>query len=111
MRRRGDLLAFADDMLVMSNQKGEIEKAINELTSLQDKYNLRLNKKKSEILTAEKVEHIGDRRCVRMVKYLGVKVNIDAKLQRKTRREQIHQNLNSLKWKWKLKDVEPDFVQ
>ena len=25
MRRRGDLLAFADDMLVMSNQKGEIE--------------------------------------------------------------------------------------
>ena len=25
MRRRGDLLAFADDMLIMSNQKGEIE--------------------------------------------------------------------------------------
>jgi hypothetical protein len=47
MRRRGDLLAFADDMLVMRNQKGDIEKAINELTSLQDKYNLRLNKKKS----------------------------------------------------------------
>ena len=40
MRRRGDLLAFADDMLVMSNQKGEIEKAINEMASLQDKYNL-----------------------------------------------------------------------
>ena len=83
MRRRGDLLAFADDMLVMSNQKGEIEKAINEMTSLQDNYNLRLNKKKSEILTAEKVEHIGEIRCVRMVKYLGVKVNIDAKLQKK----------------------------
>ena len=50
MRRRGDLLAFADDMLVMSSQKGEIEQAITELTSLQLKYNLRLNKKKSEIL-------------------------------------------------------------
>jgi hypothetical protein len=25
MRRRGDLLAFADDMLIMSNQRGEIE--------------------------------------------------------------------------------------
>jgi hypothetical protein len=35
MRRRGDLLAFADDMLVMSSQKGEIEKAITELASLQ----------------------------------------------------------------------------
>ena len=56
MRRRGDLLAFADDMLVMSSQKGEIEQAITELTSLQLKYNLRLNKKKSEILTAEKEE-------------------------------------------------------
>ena len=56
MRRRGDLLAFADDMLVMSSQKGEIEKAITELASLQLKYNLRLNKKKSEILTAEKEE-------------------------------------------------------
>ncbi len=33
-------MAFADDMLVMSNQKGEIEKAINEMASLQDKYNL-----------------------------------------------------------------------
>ena len=54
MHRRGDLLAFADDMLVMSSQKGEIEQAISELASLQLKYNLRLNKKKSEILTAEK---------------------------------------------------------
>ena len=76
-------MAFADDMLVLSNQKGEIEKAINEMASLQVKFNLRLNKKKSEILTAEKVEHIGEIRCVRMVKYLGVKVNIDAKLQKK----------------------------
>ena len=56
MRRRGDLLAFADDMLVMSSQKGEIEQAISELASVQLKYNLRLNKKKSEILTAEKEE-------------------------------------------------------
>ena len=58
MRRRGDLLAFADYMLIMSNQKGEIEQAINEMASLQMKYNLRLNKKKSEILTAEKKEEI-----------------------------------------------------
>ena len=54
MRRRGDLLAFADDMLIMSNQKSEIEDAINGMTSLQMKYNLRLNKKKSEILTSQK---------------------------------------------------------
>ena len=54
MRKRGDLLAFADDMLIMSNQKSEIEEAINGMASLQMKYNLRLNKKKSEILTSQK---------------------------------------------------------
>jgi hypothetical protein len=108
MRRRGDLLAFADDMLIMSNQKGEIEQAINEMASLQLKYNLRLNKKKSEILTAEKEEEIGGIRCTKMVKYLGVKINADVKLQRKTAKEQIYRNLNTLKWR--LREAEPDVV-
>ena len=54
MRKRGDLLAFADDMLIMSNQKNEIEEAINGMASLQMKYKLRLNKNKSEILTLQK---------------------------------------------------------
>jgi len=53
VRSRGDLLAFADDMLVMSNNIHEIEQIINELTSLQVKWNLKLNKKKSEILSCE----------------------------------------------------------
>jgi hypothetical protein len=53
VRSRGDLLAFADDMLVMSNSHAEIEQIINELTALQVKWNLKLNKKKSEILTGE----------------------------------------------------------
>ena len=53
VRSRGDLLAFADDMLVMSNSSGEIEQIINELTSLQVKWNLKLNKSKSEVLTSE----------------------------------------------------------
>ena len=34
VRSRGDLLAFADDMLVMSNQKVEVEMIIEELTGL-----------------------------------------------------------------------------
>ena len=55
MRARGDLLAFADDMLVMTNAVGELRMAIDALESLRDKWNLRLNKKKSEILTREAV--------------------------------------------------------
>ncbi len=46
VRSRGDLLAFADDMLVMSNSQAETEQIINELTALQVKWNLKLNKKK-----------------------------------------------------------------
>ena len=34
MRKRGDLLAFADDMLIISNQKEEIGKAIDEIAYL-----------------------------------------------------------------------------
>jgi hypothetical protein len=58
VRSRGDLLAFADDMLVMSNQRAEVEMIIEELTNLQHRWNLRLNKRKSEILTGEKEEEI-----------------------------------------------------
>jgi len=58
MRRRGDLLAFADDMLVMSNSQSEIEMVIKELGTLNVRWNLRLNKKKYEILTGEKIAEI-----------------------------------------------------
>jgi hypothetical protein len=34
VRARGDLLAFADDMLVMTNSKGELSFVINELDKL-----------------------------------------------------------------------------
>ena len=51
LRKRGDLLAFADDMLICSNSKQEVEASITELQSLEGSFNLKLNKKKSEILT------------------------------------------------------------
>ena len=51
IRKRGDLLAFADDMLICSNSKQEVEAAITELQGLEGSFNLKLNKKKSEILT------------------------------------------------------------
>ena len=63
VRKRGDLLAFADDMLVMTSDREELEIIVNELSSLSENYNLRLNKKKSEILTLEKAEEIGGIRC------------------------------------------------
>ena len=74
-------------MLVMSNCKAKIEQVVEELAKLQNEWNLRLNKKKSEILTNESLQEIGGVRCTKMVKYLGVKVTADKKEQTKVARE------------------------
>ena len=86
-----------------------MEHIVNELSSLSEKYNLRLNKRKSEILTLEKAEEIQGIRCTLMVKYLGIKVSADIKNQRRLAKEQIQRNLNVLRWK--LRGAEPDVVQ
>ena len=99
VRKRGDLLAFADDMLVMSNNQHEIEMVISELAKLQDDWNLRLNKKKSEILTGENLPEIGGVKCTRTVKYLGVKVTVDMQEQKVIAREQIDRNVKLLRWR------------
>ena len=87
VRRRGDLLAFADDMLVMTDNQSELAMIIDELSKLEQQWNLRLNKKKSEILTKEKVEEVGGVRCVKIMKYLGVRVTCDRQEQLKIYRE------------------------
>ena len=58
LRQQGDSLAFVNDILVMSNSKSEVEQAIEELATLNTNWNLRLNKKKSEILTNEDLPEI-----------------------------------------------------
>ena len=55
---------------------------VNELAKLQLEWNLRLNKKKSEILTNENLSEIGGVRCTKIVKYLGVRVTVDKKEQK-----------------------------
>jgi hypothetical protein len=62
-------------------------------------WNLRLNKKKSEILTNEGLPEIGGIKCVKMVKYLGVRVTIDRKEQTQVTREQIDKNVKLMRWR------------
>jgi hypothetical protein len=56
-------------MLVMTDNQSELAMIIDEL---EQQWNLRLNKKKSGILTKEKVQEVGGVRCVKTVKYLGL---------------------------------------
>jgi len=66
-------------MLVMSNSKNELIDLINELSNLQIRWNLRLNKKKSEILTREENNEINGVKCSKSVKYLGIRVELNKK--------------------------------
>ena len=109
MRKRGDLLAFADDMLVMTNNQNELAMIIDELMALEQQWNLRLNKKKSEVLTKESISEVGGIKCTKTVKYLGVKVTCDRQEQLKSSREQIEKNIKLLRWK--IGKAEPDVIQ
>ncbi len=72
---------------------------MEELTTLNQNWNLRLNKKKSEILTKEDLPEIGGIKCVKVVKYLGVRVAVDKKEQNRVTREQIDKNIKLLRWR------------
>ena len=58
MVNRGDLLAFADDMLILTNSQAEMKQAIQELNGLNEVWNLRLNKAKSQVLTDDNIPDI-----------------------------------------------------
>ena len=79
---------------------------IEELAKVQEEWNLRLNKKKSEILTTVEKEEINGIRCTTAVKYLGVRVTVDKKQQLKVSKKQINKNTSLLRWRLKNVDVD-----
>ena len=82
MVNRGDLLAFADDMLILTNSKAEMTQAIQELESLSGMWNLRLNKAKLQALMEDPQAGIAGVPCVTQVNCLGVPICLNPKAQR-----------------------------
>jgi hypothetical protein len=82
---------------------------VEELANLNLQWNLRLNKKKSEILTNEDLTEIGGVKCSKVVKYLGVRVAIDKKEQNRVTREQIDKNIKIMRWR--LGRADSDVIQ
>ena len=106
MVNRGDLLAFADDMLILTNSKAEMKQAIEELDNLNGVWNLRLNKAKSQVLTDDNIPDIAGIPCANHVKYLGVPDHLDHKEQRDKCIASIKRNLGHLKWKLRKVDLD-----
>ena len=105
MRKRGDLLAFADDMLILSNSKPELEESVRELEGLNAMWSLKLNKDKSQVLTSDNLKDIAGIPCMPHVKYLGVPIHVNSKQMHEMCIASIKRNLNHLRWKIKNCDV------
>ena len=69
---------------------------------MQVKWNMKLNKKKSEVLTKLSVEEINGIKCSTTVKYLVVRVAVEKKDQIKISKEQINKNVQLLRWRLKM---------
>ena len=67
---------------------------------------MKINKSKYEVLTFKPDQEIGGVKCVKAVKYLGLRVELDRLAQKKSAVAQIQRNLNHLKWK--LRDADPE---
>ena len=70
------------------------------------KWNLKLNKKKLEILPKVETEEVNGIKCSSTVKYLGVRVAVDRKDQIRISKEQINKNVMLLRYRLKNTDVD-----
>jgi hypothetical protein len=81
------LLGYADAYSSCLTLNQKLNKFVEELAKFYNDRDLPLNKKKSEILISEDLQEIGGIKCVKAVKYLGVRVTIDKKEQTNVARE------------------------
>ena len=80
--------------------------AIQELDNLSGMWNLKLNKVKSQVLTEDSIHDIAGIPCDTHVKYLGVPIHIDQKVQREKCIASITRNLGHLRWKLPKVDLD-----
>lgn len=82
MIERGDLVAYADDILLMANGKEELELALREFVKLEP-HNLFLNLGKSQIMSnrqdMEGVSQVEGIKVGDKIKYLGIDIYCERK--------------------------------
>ena len=104
--KRGHLLAFADDIALMTNSKSELEEMVREMEALGTCHNLRLNKKKSIVITSQHEQVIEGIPCTSSAKYLGVPMGVQLQQTRDQCRASIERNLDIMRWKLRNVDVD-----
>lgn len=75
--RRDDLRAYADDIVIRLSSRGECLRVLEEFKKLEEKWGLKINLTKSEILAFDDSVPIGGIACKRKVRYLGMTISVD----------------------------------
>ena len=97
----GDLLAFADDILLTTNSIADAEKLLKEMEDWKDLFGLQINKAKTVFFTnrrdCKEVSTIGSTKEYQRVdsfKYLGVRCSLKYDRIRKETKQAITKNLH-----------------
>ena len=108
--KRGDLLAYADDILIQSSSINELKTIISEIQKLQTEWGLIINKRKSELMLAkdaeEEIAEIDGVKIVNKVKYLGMVISTDTKEIIKDAKNSIRRNVACFKGRLRYTSLE-----
>lgn len=81
MIRRGDLIAYADDIAIFSSSLEELRQVLREFENLKTEWGLTLNRKKCEVLLMRNfnspITLIDEIKVSEKVRYLGMNISTD----------------------------------
>jgi hypothetical protein len=95
--KEGKILAYADDLIIQLKTKEEAHVMIKELKKL-EKWNLKMNKKKSQLLVGKKMKNKWIKKGVKNiegvdfhseVKYLGIQIGFEKHILQKRIKDKI----------------------
>jgi hypothetical protein len=98
---RGDIIAYADDLVITAHAMSMIQKILGELERLEMTFGLKINKQKSVFLSNmreyDHVDDISGIKKVEKVKYLGVSISNDRKDMIKEAKLSIRRNVTVIR--------------
>ena len=107
---RGDLIAYADDIVVLSQNLAMMETILAAMEDLEKTFGLKLNKKKTVFLSKKKdYEHIDEIRGIRRaskVKYLGIMISTDLSQIVKDAKSSVRRNVAVIRSRLRTLSIE-----
>ena len=109
--KRGELIAYADDIAVCAFSMQEIDDIISEFDKLESEWGLKLNKNKCEVILKNRTTTVMSNQNAEFkvswkAKFLGMNISSDESEIKKDAKTSIRRNLQFIKWKLRGTNVE-----